>query len=171
NSPLLADARLVGADRGGNWYGFYEGLFDLVYRVSDRSDPGYASLVAEICRQESIDAAIVGPEAEVLFWSGREFPVPTSLPPPRFVEVAISKGKLYEALQQTGLVPHHRIASREELLARRGLDLDHGPVWLRDHSAASSSGVGSIQVTEPEEAYAWAYLNPEISSYMVAEHL
>ena len=25
---------------------------------------------------------------------------------------------------------------------------------------ASSSGIGSIQVTEPEEAYAWAYLNP-----------
>ena len=26
-------------------------------------------------------------------------------------------------------------------------------------------------MSEPEEAYAWAYLNPEISSYMVAEHL
>jgi hypothetical protein len=61
--------------------------------------------------------------------------------------------------------------SQEELLARRGLDLDGGPVWLRDYSDASSSGIGSIQVTEPEEAYAWAYVNPEISSYMVAEHL
>src|SRR5204862_411640 len=58
-----------------------------------------------------------------------------------------------------------------ELLARRELDLDGGPVWLRDHSDGSSSGIGSIQVTEPEEAHAWAYLNPGIPSYMVAEHL
>jgi hypothetical protein len=170
-SSLFADARLVGADRGGNWYGFYEGLYERVYRVSEPSDPGYADLLADICGRESIDVAVVGPEAEVLFWSGREFPVPALLPPPQFSEIAISKGKLYEALQQTGLVPHYRIVSREDLVARRALDLDGGPVWLRDYSEASSSGIGSIQVSEPEEAYAWAYLNPGIPSYMVAEHL
>jgi carbamoyl-phosphate synthase large subunit len=170
-SPLFADARLVGADRGGNWYGFYEGLYERVYRVSDPSNPGYADLLADICAQESIDVAVVGPEAEVLFWSGREFPVPTLLPPPQFAQIAISKGKLYQALEQTGLVPWHRIVARDDLLARRGVDLDGGPVWLRDYSEASSSGIGSIQVSEPEEAYAWAYLNPGIPSYMLAEHL
>jgi hypothetical protein len=170
-SSHLSDARLVGADRGGNWYGFYEGLYDRVYRVSQPSDPGYEELVAEVCEQERIDVAIVGPEAEVLFWSGREFPVPAVLPPPGFVEIAISKSKLYDALRETGLVPKYRIVGRDELLARRGLDLEQGSVWLRDYADASSSGIGSIQVTEPEEAYAWAYLNPEIPSFMVAEHL
>jgi carbamoyl-phosphate synthase large subunit len=170
-SQAFSGATLVGADRGGNWYGFYEGLYDRVYRVSQPGDPGYAELLVEICTKEEIDAALVGPEAEVLFWSGREFPVPTLLPPPGLVEIAISKGKLYEALRETGLVPRYRIATREELLERRELDLDGGPVWLRDYSEASSSGIGSIQVTEPEEAYAWAYLNPGISSFMVAEHL
>jgi len=170
-SAVCSHATLVGADRGGNWYGFYEGLYDRVYRVSEPSDPGYEALIANICRQEAIDVALVSPEAEVLFWSGREFPVPTLLPPPGFVEVAISKAKLYGALRETGLVPRFELVSRDDLLARRGLDLDGGPVWLRDYSDASSSGIGSIQVTEPEEAYAWAYLNPGISSYMVAEHL
>lgn len=170
-SRAFSDATLVGADRGGNWYGFYEGLYDRVYRVSGPSDPGYPELVAEICLSESIDAAVVGPEAEVLFWSGREFPVPALLPPPGLVEIAISKSKLYDALRETGLVPRYCIVSRDDLLARSGLDLDGGPAWLRDYSDASSSGIGSIQVTEPEEAYAWAYLNPEIPSYMVAEHL
>ncbi len=174
-SPALSDATLVGADRGGNWYGFYEGLYDRVYRVSQPGDSGYPELVEDICERERIDAALVGPEAEVLFWSGREFPVPTLLPPPGLVEIAISKGKLYEALRETGLVPRYRIASRDELLERRGLDLDGGPhggaVWLRDYSDGTSSGIGSLQVSEPEEAYAWAYLNPEIPSYMVAEHL
>ena len=167
----FSDATLVGADRGGNWYGFYEGLYDRVYRVSQPGDPGYADLMADICEREKIDAAVVAPEAEVLFWSGRDFPVPTLLPPPALVEIAISKGKLYEALRETGLVPRYRITTREELLERSGLDLADGPVWLRDYSEASSSGIGAIQVTEPEEAYAWARLNPGIPSYMVAEHL
>ena len=169
-SPAFADARLVGADSGGNWYGFYEGLYERVYRVSRPGDPGYEELVATICREEGIDAAIVGPEAEVRFWSGRAFPVPTLLPPPGLVEIAISKGKLYDALRESGLVPRFSIASRDELLERR-LDLDGAPVWLRDHSEATSSGIGSLKVTDPEEAYAWAYLNPGIASYMVAEHL
>jgi carbamoyl-phosphate synthase large subunit len=170
-SPAFSAATLIGTDRGGNWYGFYEGLYDRVYRVSQPGDPGYAELTADICERERIDVALVGPEAEVLFWSSREFPVPTLLPPPGLVAIAISKGKLYEALRETGLVPRYRIVNREELLERRGVDLDGGPVWLRDYSDASSSGIGSIQVSEPEEAYAWAYLNPEIPSYMVAEHL
>jgi hypothetical protein len=169
-SPAFAGERLVGADSGGNWYGFYEGLYERVYRVSRPEDPGYEELIASICRDEKIDAAIVGPEAEVRFWAGREFPVPTLLPPPGLVEVAISKGKLYDALRESGLVPRFSIVSRDELLERK-LELDGAPVWLRDHSEATSSGIGSLKVTEPEEAYAWAYLNPAIPSYMVAEHL
>jgi hypothetical protein len=169
-SPAFADARLVGADRGGNWYGFYEGLYERVYRVSQPGDPGFEDLIASICREEEIDAAIVGPEAEVRFWSGREYPVPTLLPPPGLVEIAISKGKLYDALRESGLVPRFSIVSRDDLLERK-LELDGAPVWLRDHSEATSSGIGSLKVTQAEEAYAWAYLNPAIPSYMVAEHL
>lgn len=167
----FAGARLVGVDRGGNWYGFYEGLYDRVYRVSQPGDPGYEELVAEICAAEKIGAAIVAPEAEVRFWSGRDFPVPALLPPPGLVEIAISKRKLYDALRESGLVPRYTIVERGELLARRGLDLDDTPVWLRDYSDASSSGIGSLKVTDVEQAYAWALLNPEIASYMVAEHL
>ncbi|HLX31745.1 MAG TPA: hypothetical protein VKR79_03135 [Gaiellaceae bacterium] len=170
-SPVFRDARLVGIDRGGNWYGFYEGLYERVYRVSQPGDSGYAELVGEICGAEKIAAAIVAPEAEVLFWSRREFPVPVLLPPPGLVEIAISKRKVYDALRDSGIVPSYGIVAREDLLERRGLDLDGAPVWLRDYSEASSSAKGAIAVTEPEEAYAWAYLNPEIQSYMVAEHL
>ena len=65
------------------------------------------------------------------------------MPPPGLVAIAISKGKLYEALRETGLVPRYQIVSRDELLERRGVDLDGGPVWLRDYSDASSSGIRS----------------------------
>ena len=170
-SQAFAGATLVGADRGGNWYGFYEGLYDRVYRVSQPGDPGYAELVADICVREKIDAAVVAPEAEVLFWSGSDFQSRRCCRLRGWWRSQSARAKLYEALRETGLVPRYRTATREELLERRGLDLDGGPVWLRDYSEASSSGIGSIQVTEPEEAYAWARLNPGIPSYMVAEHL
>jgi carbamoyl-phosphate synthase large subunit len=170
-SRLFEDAALIGTDRGGNWYGFYEGLLDRVYRVPEPKDPGYCEVMGEICSREAIDVAVVVPEAEVLYWSESEFPVPTLLPSPRFVQVAISKQRLYGALLDSGLIPPYRIVSREDVLARQGLDLDGGPVWLRDYSDASSSGAGSIKISEREEAYAWASLNPGIPSYMVSEHL
>jgi len=59
-SPLFSDARLVGADRGGNWYGFYEGLYDRVYREFQPDDPGYEELVADICRREEIIGTLSG---------------------------------------------------------------------------------------------------------------
>jgi hypothetical protein len=170
-SSIFGDATLIGTDRGGNWYGFYEGSYDRVYRVPDAADPSYTDVMADVCRREAIDVALIVPEAEVLYWSRHEFPVPTLLPPPKLVEVAISKRKLYDALQDSGLIPRYSVVSRDDLLARRGLDLDGEPVWLRDYSDATSSGAGSIKVSELEQAYAWAYLNPTVADYMVAEHL
>jgi carbamoyl-phosphate synthase large subunit len=170
-SPRLGTATLIGTDRGGNWYGFYEGLYDRIYRVPDTADPRYVAAIGEICTKESIGVAIVSPEAEVRFWSGREFPVPTLLPSSRIVGVAISKKSLYDSLQGSGLIPSYTIVSRTDLLVRRGLDFTQGPVWLRDFADASSSGIGSIKVGDAEQAYAWAYLHPAIAEYMVAEFL
>lgn len=170
-SPRLGDARLIGTDRGGNWYGFYEGLYDRVYLVPGTGDPGYHEVIEDVCRREAIDVAVVSPEAEVLFWSGRAFPVPTLLPSERFVRVGISKKNLYDALQGSGLIPPYRTVSRSDLLARHGLAFNGAPIWLRDFSDASSSGLGAIKVTDPEQAYAWAYLNPQIDEYMVANYL
>ncbi len=111
------------------------------------------------------------PEAEVLYWSSRAFPVPTLLPSERFVSVAISKKLLYDALEDSGLIPPYGTVSRDDLLARRGLEFAGEPIWLRDFSDASSSGLGAIKVTDPEQAYAWACLNPGIDQYMVAGYL
>jgi hypothetical protein len=170
-SSRFRDAALVGTDRGGNWYGFHEGLYDRVYLVPDARDPRYVEVMGDICQQEAIDVAVVSPEAEVLFWSGRELPVPALLPPPHIVKVAINKKNLYDALQGSGLIPWYTIVARADLLARRGLDFARGPVWLRDFSDASSSGTGAIRVNDAEQAYAWACLHSEITDYMVAEYL
>ncbi|HEX3690197.1 MAG TPA: hypothetical protein VHV28_10875 [Solirubrobacteraceae bacterium] len=170
-SRRFSDATLIGTDRGGNWYGFYEGLYDRVYRVPGTDDPSYADTMAELCAREAIDAAVISPETEVRYWSGRSFPVPTLLPSPGVVGVAISKRKLYDALRGTGLIPSYGVVTRPDLLDRTGLDFSDGPVWLRDFADASSSGTGAIKVADAEQAYAWAVLHPQIEEYMVAEFL
>lgn len=170
-SDRFRDAALIGTDRGGNWYGFYEELYDRVYLVPDARDPQYVETMCDICQKEAIDVAVVSPEAEVLFWSGRELPVPALLPSPHIVKVAISKKNLYDALQGSGLIPWYTIVGRADLLARRGLDFSRGPVWLRDFSDASSSAMGAIRVNDAEQAYSWACLHSEITDYMVAEYL
>ena len=65
-SSVLSGATLVGADRGGNWYGFYEGLYDRVYRVSVPNEPGYAELITEICRNEAIDLLLGSGDAAAI---------------------------------------------------------------------------------------------------------
>ena len=170
-SRHFSAATVIGTDRGGNWYGFHEGLYDRVYRVPSTSDPGYADAMADICAKEEIDVAVISPETEVRFWSGRSFPVPTLLPSPGVVGVAISKRKLYDVLHGTGLIPSYGVVASQDLMERSGLDFGHGPVWLRDFADASSSGTGAIKVGDAEQAYAWAVLHPEIEEYMVSEYL
>jgi len=170
-SEQLGDVTIVGTDCGETSYGFYEAIYDRVYRVPRADDPAYVEVFEHICRTEAVDVAVVSPEIEVLFWSGREFPTPTLLPPLQTVRAAISKKSVYQALRDTELIPKYSLVTRADLLARRGLVLDDGSAWLRDYSDASSSGLGAIHVSDAEQAYAWALLNPTIADYMVAEFL
>ena len=170
-STKFADSYLVGTDICQNPYGLYEGLLDRIYRVPRVTDPGYATLMEELCRGERIDAAIVIPELEVLYWSARAFPVPACLPPPRFCEIAVSKKRLYEALAGTELVPRFRICARAELLAHPAQAWGELPCWIRDFSEGSSSGKGSLLAHSVEEIQAWVILNGATTYFMLSEYL
>jgi hypothetical protein len=172
NSSLYGNVRFIGTDICENPFGLYEGLYDRVYRVPALSEADmYERIIAEICAKEKIDAAIVIPEPEVLFWSERKMPVRSLLPPPKFSRLAISKKSLYEALGDTELVPKHAFVNREQIIAG-----DYGfdkwqALWLRDFSSGSTSGKGAICIRYPEEGAAWMVLNPNIDSFMISEFL
>jgi carbamoyl-phosphate synthase large subunit len=170
-SEHFSGARLVGTDTCENPFALREGLFDRIYRVPPQSaGAAYENLMLQILREERIDAAVIVPELEVLFWASRRLPVPALLPPPAFAGIAASKERLYECLRQTDLVPRFVTRSREQVLARDIGDF-HGVAWLRDCRVGSSSGRGAFLVRSPEEAAAWATLNPAIERFMAAEYL
>lgn len=170
-SKRLGDLQLIGTDVCENPYGLFEGLFDRIYRIPRVSESGYSSWMEKVCRSEAIEAAIIIPELEVLFWSGKDFPAPVALPPQGFCRLAVSKRRLYEALAGTGLVPGFHIFSREELLKSDSVGLPECPCWIRDFSEGATSGKGSLLAHAVEEIRAWAVLNRGIDQFMISDYL
>lgn len=171
-SPLFARTRLVGIDICDNAFALYEGLYARIWRVPRLDEPArYRELVAAICRREGVDAAIVVPEPEVLFWAEHPMPVPALLPPPAFARLAISKARVYDRLRGSGLVPDFDVLPREAIEAGQADERFRRGAWLRDVSEGSTSGKGALHVHHPDEARAWLRLNPDTARFMVSDFL
>jgi carbamoyl-phosphate synthase large subunit len=162
---------LLGTDICDNPYGLYEGLLDRIYRAPRVSEPGYREWMQRLCREEKVDAAIVIPELEALYWSAVGFPVPAILPPPKFCQIAVSKKRLYEALAGRGLVPRFHIYSRAELAPGAVEQVSLYPCWIRDFGEGTSCGKGSLLAHGIDEVRAWVALNPGIGHFMFSEYL
>lgn len=174
-SAGFANTRMIGTDICHNLYGLYEGLYERIYRVPlSRDSEHYQRVIENICASESIDAAIVIPEPEVLHWAAHAMPVPAHLPPPLFSQMAISKGTLYQALVDTDLIPHYALLDRKIILDQSG-QVETArvkfPLWIRDYSEGSTSGKGAICAQNPAEVMAWMTLNPDTPSFMISEFL
>jgi hypothetical protein len=170
-SSRYGEAYLVGTDICENPYGLYEGLLDSIYHAPRVNAVGYFEWMTDLCRSEHLDAAIVIPELEVIFWAARGFPIPALLPPARFCKIAGNKRSLYEALAGTVWVPRFRICSRAELLEAASGAPSSFPCWIRDFTEGASSGKGALLAHGPEEARAWAILNRGIEQFMLSEYL
>ena len=170
-SSRFPDLYLLGTDICENPYGLYEGLLDRIYRAPRVTEAGYRTWMEDLCRTERLDAAIVIPELEVLFWSAVGFPIAVALPPAEFCQIAVSKKRLYETLADDGLVPRFRIRSREELTTGTLAEPIEFPCWIRDFSEGTSSGKGSLLARNRDEVRAWVVLNPGIRHFMLAEYL
>jgi len=171
HSARLSQLQLVGTDICDNPYGLFEGFYDRIYRAPRVSDTDYRRWMEDLCRAERLDAAIVIPELEVLYWSAVGFPIPALLPPETFCRIAVNKGTLYEALAGRDLVPRFRIYSRAELMAADPLAASDLPCWIRDFSEGTSCGKGSLLAHNAHEVHAWILLNPGIDHFMVSEYL
>jgi carbamoyl-phosphate synthase large subunit len=169
-SKRLKYLELIGIDVAENSYGLYEGLYRKITRSPHVTDPRYEGWIRKYISEEQPDAAILIPELEVLFWSSRGFPTAAILPPPGFCHLVISKRRLYEALSGTNLIPNFTIVDRDTLM-QGGFNKLQWPLWLRDFSEGTTCGKGSLCAMNPDEAHAWAVLNPDIKNYMLAEIL
>lgn len=171
-SPRFARTRLIGTDICDNAFGLYEGLYERIWRVPRLNEPErYLDLMARICACERVDAAIVVPELEVLFWAEHAMPVPALLPPPKFSREALSKARVYTHLRDSGLVPAFDVLPRAAIAAGAADGWFRQGAWMRDVGEGCTSGKGALHVRDPDEARAWLTLNPATHQFMVSEFL
>lgn len=171
-SPEFRNAVFIGTDICENVYGLHEGLCKRIYRVPHcRDAENYTKIMARICREEKIEAAIVIPELEVMFWAANRMPAPALLPPLEFCRAVISKKVLYERLANTNLVPRFGIFDRRAILDQKLGEFTKYPFWIRDFAEGCTSGKGAFNVHNFEEIKAWITLNPDIGRFMCSEFL
>lgn len=170
-STKFTDLHMIGTDICENPYGLFEGLFDRIYRCPHVTNPSYASWMEEVCHRGRIEAAIIIPELEVLYWSRGNFPAPVALPPAGFCHLAVSKKRLSEALAGTGLIPKFRIVSRDELMSDKPGVVTEFPSWVRDFAEGSTSGKGALLAHTLDEVRAWVALNRGMSDFMISDYL
>ena len=170
-SPFFKDAEFIGWDMCNLLYGLYAGVFDRMYKVPAVNDPSYESVARKILDEEKPDLAVLVPEVEVLYWSGKDLGVPCLLPPPAFSSLAISKERLFDALEGSGLVPMHRSFSSKEI-ASEGFENPFGfPVWIRDGAAGTASAKGAFKAFSNADLRAWVQINSGMDKFQLSEYL
>ena len=169
-SEKFKDATFIGWDMCSIMYGVYSGDFERLYKVPAVSDSQYREIVEEILAKEKPDAVMVIPEVEVLYWAKNPFDIPHLVPPAEFCELAISKRKLFNLLDGTGLVPYSKDLSRKDAFDDNyKLPLDY-PMWVRDASAGTASGKGSFLAHNIDELRAWVMINTGIDNFQISEY-
>ncbi|MBO4620694.1 MAG: hypothetical protein J5654_11370 [Victivallales bacterium] len=170
-SKVFGDCEFIGWDACTLLYGVYAKAFDRLYKVPPVSSPEYERIAREIIAKEKFDAAILVPEVEVVFWSRRDLGVPCLLPPPKFAQLAISKERVFAALQATDLVPKHFSAAAAAIQSE-GFENPLGyPVWIRDGGAGTASAKGAFKAFSHADLKAWCQINTGIDHFQLSEFL
>lgn len=160
----------IGTDICYNEYGIYEGLYNKVYKVPKFSDSSYREIMQQIIDENNIEYAIIIPEPEVLYWSEHPFNVKFLKIPPIFAKSVLSKLNLYKQLEGTGLTPKYQTIDKISLSNANNINLSY-PLWIRDYSEGTTSGMGSFMPKNYEQLKAWLTINDNINTFMLSEYL
>lgn len=165
------EIEFIGTDVCDNLYGIYEKLYSRVYYVPAFNDMHYREVMEEIIEKEQIDAAIIIPEPEVLYWSEHPFNVKYLKIPPKFGRCVLSKKRLYECLDGMELAPKFQIVNNNAVLMDIEKIIFSYPFWVRDYSEGTTSGKGSFSPQNEKELKAWFTINHKIDHFMLSEYL
>ena len=158
----------IGTDVCYNKYGIYEGLYEKVYKVPSFDSPEYRTVMEDIIKENNISYAIVIPEPEVLYWSENPFNVKFHKIPRKFAKAVLSKLSLYQLLENSGLTPRFQMVDKE--IKPEDIKLSY-PLWIRDYSEGTTSGMGSFMPQNFEQLAAWLKINEGIDTFMLSEYL
>lgn len=168
-SPYFSGkCRFIGTDVCYNRYGIYEGLYENVYKVPPFNSPDYRTIMERIIVENNIEYAVIIPEPEVRYWSEHPFDVKFHKIPAKFCGAVLSKLSLYTQLKDTGLTPKFQLVNKN--LTKDDIQLDF-PLWIRDYSEGTTSGMGSFMPKNFDQLQAWLKINEDVDTFMLSEYL
>lgn len=168
-SPYFKDCcNFIGTDVCYNRYGIYEGLYSKVYKVPGFNSPEYRETMQRIIDENNIQYAVIIPEPEVLYWSENPFNVKFHRIPPKFAKSVLSKYSLYALLQGSGLTPEFQLVPKN--VKPEDIKLKF-PMWIRDYSEGTTSGMGSFMPKNFDQLSAWLKINENVDTFMLSEYL
>ena len=158
----------IGTDVCYNLYGVYEGLYSRIYNVPSYKDLEYRKIMKDIIDKEKVEYAIVIPEPEVLYWSENPFNVKFHRIPQKFAKNVLSKYRLYSLLKDSHIIPKFQLVDKNT--CEKDIELDY-PLWIRDYSEGTTSGMGSFAPANFEQLQAWLIINKDCKNFMLSEYL
>ena len=161
----------VGTDICNLVYAPYEGLYKKLYKVPLFNSPDYVPIMKRIIEENELEYAIVIPEPEALFWAEHPFDIKFMKIPAEFGREVLSKRRLYENLEGTGLTPKFQVLESEILMRDPSAVKLEYPMWIRDYSEGTTSGKGSYLAKDYEHLCAWMKINENIKTFILAEYL
>lgn len=171
SSYFAGKCNYIGTDVCYNYYGIFEGLYDKVYKVPSFKEPGYREAINKVIAENDIEYAIIIPEPEALYWSENPFDVKFLKIPPKFSKTVLSKLSLYNALDGLGMTPKFQLVDKDAINADpANVKLDY-PMWIRDYSEGTTSGMGSFAPKNYEQLKAWLVINENVDTFMLSEFL
>ena len=166
--------QFIGVDCNPLAYGLYnKSLFDQSYVVPHANDDSYWSVINDIIKKETIDAAIILPEEEVLEWSQNqsrlEKKILTHLPGFELAKSLVNKHHMHELLAGSELIPTFLKINPAAYDYHNIKESVGSPFWIR--STRGSSGLGSLKIASEAALRQWISINPEVDEFIATEYL
>lgn len=170
-SARYAKAEVIGLDTMYRKLGTGSRLYDKLYKVPRCDDQSYKARLEQILDRETPDAVITTPEIE--FIKHCEFGVSNELLAPlTFTEVAISKRRLMDALDETGFTAKTCLVSRVNLdEIERFIHSTSGHVWLRAVDDNTTGGAAARKCGCSAEVLSWISEHTGYSEFQLSEYL
>lgn len=167
--------RFIGVDCNPLAYGLYDrDLFNKSFVVPRADSPDYWDAINRIIEKESIDAAVVLPEVEVLEWahnsaSKLQNDIKTHLPDSELARELVNKHLLHVLLEETGCVPRYKKIDPQDYRYSEVIDEVGDSFWIR--STEGSSGLGSLKIDSEGALAQWVSINTGVNEFIASEFL
>lgn len=173
-SDHVKSYRFIGVDCNPLAYGLYDNsLFDVSYVVPRADDKNYWQVINDIIEKESIDAAIILPEEEVLEWALNKAKldndIATHLPDYDLANALVNKHRLHEYLKDSLLIPKFSKLNPASYDYQSLTNEIGDTFWIR--STEGSSGLGSLKIDSELALSQWISINQGVDEFIATEYL